>query len=290
MASTSLYGQQAKLPPELKIGGKFMQDSLKIAEPVVYKLVLVHPAGTQAVFPDSGFNYSPFELLQKTYYPTVTDSLTSTDSVSYSLQTFNIADTLILGLPVYYIQSGDSVPVYPQPDTIYLQKSIRQPTPTDALKAEMEFQKLEPRFNYPYWIIGGIVVGVFLFLVNRFLGKPVQKYIRLLLLLRRHKAFLVSFDRLVNQTIRDKSAKRMEQSLNVWKKHIEKVDGRPFSTFTTKEMVQAIPEEELKITLQTIDRCVYGGQNDLIRLGVFDELKRQSELFYKRKREEIRNA
>lgn len=278
------------MPKNLAIGARFSRDSVKIAEPIIYKMVLKHPVGSQAIFPDSGFDYSPFELLEKKYYPTISDSSISTDSVSYTLQTFNLSDTLPLSLPVYFIINGDSVPVYPKPDTVWLQREIRTPRPDAPLKAATNFGKVERRFNYPYVMLGGGVLAIILIFLNRFLGKPVERFIRLILLFRRQKAFLVSFDRMAGQALREQSAKRTEQTLNVWKKHIERIDGRPFSTFTTKEMVQAIPEENLKNTLQQIDRCVYAGQTELIVKQVFNELRRQSELFYQRKRAEIRNG
>ena len=291
-----LIPQQVSVPEqrtffkEYSLKGHFEQDSTKIGMPVVYTLLLKHPAGTQAVFPDSGYDYSPFELAEKQFFPTRTLDNISTDSVRFTLQTFSLDSVQQLALPVWVSVAGDSVELQAAPDSLRLVRVIKVPQPDAVPVATTVFGTVPPRFNYPYWILGTGAAVILLVLLNAFIGKPAQRYWKLILLLRRQRLFLLAFDRLQAQTLRDKSGKRMEASLNLWKTYIERTDGKPYTTYTTKEMATAIPDEQLVKTLQAIDRCVYGGQTELISEEIFKNLRSRANLFYQKKQLEIRNA
>ncbi|MES2387530.1 MAG: hypothetical protein V4543_05980 [Bacteroidota bacterium] len=281
------------LPKGLTVSGKFHSDTVKIGQPIVYTLVLKHPAGTQALFPDSSWNYEPFELSSRNWFRTTTDTGgIATDSVRYTLLSFSTDSAQSLALPVFYLGNGtDSNAVFSSADTVLLRSAIKNADTDSPLIADTEFREVKQRINYPYLLLGFGAVTIALILLNAFLGRPVQRAVRRVLLGRRHRIFLAAFERLENLALREKSGKRVENSLNLWKKYIERLDGVPYSTYTTKEMATAIPDDErLKRTLQTIDRCVYGGQNEVISEEIFTELRRRALLFYRKKREEIKNG
>jgi len=81
--------------------GKFLSDSIKIGQPVKFSLCFKHPVDMEVFFPDSSYDYSPFEFIDKQYFPTRSDSFSSTDSVVFTLMSFEIYKVQVLTLPVF---------------------------------------------------------------------------------------------------------------------------------------------------------------------------------------------
>ena len=89
--------------------GLFLSDSIKIGEEVIYSLSIEYPRGSNLIFPDSLYDFSPFEYIKKTEFFTKSDSVKSFDSVIYYLSTFEIDPVQKLTLPVFLISAGDSI-------------------------------------------------------------------------------------------------------------------------------------------------------------------------------------
>jgi hypothetical protein len=80
--------------------GTFLKDSVKVGEYIPYSLSITYPAQWQVVFPDSLYDYSPFEFEDKIYFPTQTTDSLSTDSAVYYLSTFELDEIQQLKLGV----------------------------------------------------------------------------------------------------------------------------------------------------------------------------------------------
>lgn len=80
--------------------GFFQQDSVQIA-PFNFSLSLSYNADEQVLFPDSNYNYKPFELIGKNYFPTKTVNGISKDCVVYIFDTFKTDSIQKLSLPVF---------------------------------------------------------------------------------------------------------------------------------------------------------------------------------------------
>src|SRR5437868_3547907 len=71
-------------PPQ----GTFQEDSVQIGAPFGFALSLSYDAQEQVLFPDSNYNFKPFELIEKNYFPTKTVNGISKDCVVYIFETF----------------------------------------------------------------------------------------------------------------------------------------------------------------------------------------------------------
>ena len=100
--------------------GYFHKDSVKIGEALPYSLWVRYPKTHDVAFPDSLFDFSPFELEKRDYFTTKSDSLASLDSVVYYFTTFEIDTVQYLTLPVYLINEYDSTTLYTATDSIIL--------------------------------------------------------------------------------------------------------------------------------------------------------------------------
>lgn len=268
----------------------FRDRHAKIGEPIYLSLSVRHDPDLDLIFPDSLADYAPFEFLNKTYYATRTDENGSFDSVVYTLQTFNMSPEQRLRLSITDYTNGDTVVYESNLDTLYLHRLLPEMPTKPTLKVNTQAEILPLWINYNYWGLGIGVMTVLLFLVNAFLGRPIQKGFGLLVLYRRHAIFTTLFDRLASQSLKNRSTDTMEQALNLWKQYMERVDNQPFSTYTTKEITTLFPDENLSQALQSIDRAVYGGMKDEISERIFTVLRRYSVDFYDRRKAKIKEG
>src|SRR6187549_3906460 len=109
---------------EVKVRAGFFADSLEVGEETKFYLSATYPSKLTVLFPDSTFNFAPFEYEDKKYFATQTTDSISYDSVIYVLSTFEIEKVQTLSLPVYAITNSDSVEFNSNRDTIMLAELV----------------------------------------------------------------------------------------------------------------------------------------------------------------------
>jgi hypothetical protein len=269
-----------------QIKGCFLKDSIKIGEPVKYSLTYIHPSTMELLLPDSAYNFYPFEFISKEYFPTKTKNSISKDSAVYNLRTFEIEKHLNLALPVFIISETDSLFLYPASDTIILKQLIPGSLTNQKLEENTDYNKVEKRYNYPYAIAmyGGITI-VLLF-SSIFLGAPVKRRYKSFIIRRAHLSYVRNFKKLEKEFAEFKTHSSIEQALSLWKSYLSKIEDKPIYTYTTTEIISLFSKEELKISLQTIDRAIYGGLvSDEAIIALKSLRKFSNKRFLKRKKE-----
>lgn len=279
---------------EIKVSGGFLKDSIQIGEPVGYYLAAAYPQSLTVLFPDSVFSFVPFEFAKKIFYPTVTANGTSRDSVIYYLNTFEIEKIQYLSLPVFVTSARDCTAYTPVADSVYLIELVTSP-PSDSvnaqnlpLKTNTLYERVFSEFNY---IITMIAVGLLLVIaviVWIAFGKRIIKYFKLKKLEKSHLKFLQAFTNQFQQLSTLFSPEKTEAAISLWKKYLEQLEQRPYTKLTTRETTQMIPNEKLGVSLQMIDRAIYGNQTSV--LEPLEELKKFAEQRFVKKLEEIKNG
>lgn len=241
--------------------GKFLADSIKIGLPVKYVLRLKHPADMEVIFPDSTYNFSPFEFLAKQYFPTRTDQTGSLDSVVYTLTSFETDILQRLRLPVFIIMNRDCTTVYSTYDTVRLQHLITAKIDSLQPKVNTSYRQVKLYFNYTNFLL--IVLGISLLtvLVYIFFGKRIRREYALYRMGREHASFRNTFEKLTKNIHSDQAVHTIENAVILWKKYMELLEERPFSTYTSKEILEIIPNQQLAEALQQTDRIIYGQMN-----------------------------
>ncbi|MDO1448668.1 hypothetical protein Q0590_20495 [Rhodocytophaga aerolata] len=238
--------------------GKFLSDTLKIGYPIGYSLSLKHPADMEVIFPDSSFQYAGFEWLGKDYFPTRTDESGSLDSVVYTLASFSLDSVQYLSLPIYIITQTDCTAVFAKPDSVYLHTMVHSPPDSLAAKTNLNYVPVRTYYNYGYTLllVTGIVLA--LLLINLAFGKRIRKLIKLYSISREHSQFRSAFDRFVKNVQTEDAVGNVENAVILWKNYMESLENKPFSTYTTKEIIEVIPNQQLAEALQHTDRIIYG--------------------------------
>ncbi len=274
----------------LKPQGHFLKDSIRIGEEVPYAFSFRYPSEMTVLFPDTTYNFFPFELNRKEYFPTVTDSIFNTDSVVYYLETFEIDSLQYLRLPAFIVTGGDSSVIFSDPDSIILVEVVKEIPKDPKLREETNLVPVKKEFNYPvFFLVLGIILAVII-LIAVFFGKSLYRSWKVFRLQRAHKRFISRFFGMIRDVGSNNPTVEVEHVLAVWKQYMEKLERKPFAKMTTTEITRSYAEPELKEQLRYIDRNIYGNERSTALFKAFDYLLKYADERYHKRIEEIKNG
>lgn len=241
----------------------FLKDSIKIGEPTGYYLTAKYPSPLTIIFPDSTFDFAPFEYEQKKYFPTITKNSESFDSAVYYLSTFEIDSILYLRLPVYQINAQDCTVVNSPTNSILLTQLVAEvPDSVNAeqlpLKENTAYQPVFFQFNYPIALIVLGIVIILAIIVVVVYGKRIQRYFSIRKLKKNHTAFIEQYAQYLTMIGKKYDRKEVETLVFIWKKYLERLESIPYTKMTTKETLKALREESVGQNLNAVDRAIYG--------------------------------
>ena len=272
---------------DVKVSAGFVKDSVQIGEPVGYYLTASYPQSLNVLFPDSTFNFAPFEFNGKIYTPTTTANGISYDSVVYYLSTFEIDSIQYLNLPVFVATTRDCTAFAGVKDSIALIEAIKD-TPDSVetqkldLKTSTLYEKVFTQFNYIILLIIGGVLVIGGIVAWAFFGKKIIHYFKIRELRKKYNKFAEEFATQLNQLTEAFSPELAEQTVLTWKKYMEGLSKIPYTKYTTPEIRKAFTDNAVGLSLASIDRMTYGG----IRPDSFDsfqQLKSEAEISFQKK-------
>ena len=276
---------------EIQLKGRFLADSSKIGEPVLYSFRVRYPRNLNILLPDSTFNFAPFEFLAKTYFPTQSDSLYSTDSVVYTLASYELANIQQLRLPAYLVQGRDSSAVWTTADSLRVLEMIPVLTDSAAFVENTSYIPVEKEFNYLYALLGGLLtIGLFTALGFVF-SAPIKRQYKIYQLKRSFRKYEKEYkEALASYEAREGNI-RPENLLGIWKSYMEQLEKVPYTKLTTKE-ISSLQRNgtDLNRILRPIDRGIYGTMSDNRMAQSFQELHTVASHSYHNRVKEVRHA
>jgi len=258
------FGTAQNITPQ----GVFLNDSIQIGEPLPFVLSIKYPKELEVVFPDSLYDFSPFELSRKVYFPTKSDSIISTDSAIYYLTTFEIDTVQSLKLPVFQINDFDSAILWTTIDSVVLKQVVIAIPDSVAMITNTTYIEVPMAFNYPYASIG-LIVSIILVLAIWFIfGKTIKNKIKVYYLKKRNATFLTSFEQLIEDDYLN-----TEAILTLWKSYLEKLKKAPYTKLTTKEIGEIFEDKKIVIALMDIDKNIYGPKDESLLENAYSIIK-----------------
>jgi hypothetical protein len=252
---------------EIKVRSGFIPDSVVVGDQADYYLSATYPRKLTLLFPDSTFNFQPFEFQKKKYFTTLTSDSISYDSAVYTLSTFEVEKIQYLQLPVFVLHPQDCTTIVATRDSVMLKELVTIPLP-DSLRAENLPLKINAAYepvswllNYPLvlYILLGLLVLVILAWV--FFGKRIRKHFKIKRLKKEHQFFIDALSQKMALLKKSFSPQQTEQTLGLWKKYMETLDAKPYTKLTTKETAALLKNPALGNHLRTLDAAVYGNQS-----------------------------
>lgn len=248
---------------EVVVQGGFLGDSLKIGEEIPFYLSARYNASHTVLFPDSTADFSPFEYVRKTYYPTRTAGGISIDSTVYYLTTFEIDRVQTLTLPVYLIHGPDSLIFSSPRDTVRIIQLVAQVPDTVSiqelpLREQTAYEEVDYAFNFWMMFIIATVLAALALIVWMLFGERIRQYIKTRRLQKRHSGFLEAYNQLLHELEKSASIPLTESALATWKRYMEQLESRPYTKLTTRETAVFVADPTLTEHLSQVDRAIYG--------------------------------
>ncbi|KAA6440797.1 hypothetical protein FEM33_05370 [Dyadobacter flavalbus] len=242
-----------------KPSGIFLTDSVEVGKPVYFSLSIRHKPDTEVFFPDTSYNFSPFEIISKTSFVSSTNEKGTLDSAVYHLVSFDVSNVQSLRMPVYIFNKKDCTAVFTEPDSLFLIRSnVFEKTEKPVLVAETGLLPLSSQFNFSV-LIGSVALIIgFIGSIYWVFGQDIYKQWQLIKLQRRHLEYLRSFNRLMRNAREKNNIKDAEKAIIVWKNYLERLEKKPFATYTTREIVDNMPDDALAEALKNMDGIIYG--------------------------------
>lgn len=278
---------------DIVVRGGFFLDSLRVGDETGFYLSARYPGEINVLFPDSTFNYAPFEFERKRYFQTVTKDGISYDSVIYYLSTFEVDRIQTLSLPVFQLAERDCTVFSTDPDTIRLIELARNIPDTLQvanlpLKVNTAHEDVPYVFNYPVIVIGVVVLAIVATVVWIFFGKSIRRHFLLRRMSKAHKQFLESYNRQMETLKAAFSSAHAEHALVEWKQYMEKLESRPYTKLTTPETTALVGDAVLGKNLHSIDGAIYGHNTSVIE--PLENLRQIADERFAKKLEEVKHG
>lgn len=277
--------QQKAFVPE----GQFLKDSLAVGEHVFYSLKYTYPRETNLVFPDSAYDFFPLDYVDKKFFPTRENDGFLTDSAVYTLTTFEIAPVLYLSVPVFVLEDGDSTRYFANIDSVHFRQMIDTLPQTPKMRSNTAYVKVSENFNYIYFSIAAIVFLIVSAVVAILYGKKIANWIKIKRLKKAHKKFNKKYDALLAGRTGALDKDITGRMLKLWKSYMERLERRPFTKLTTREITFIYNDTGLNKSLKEIDRAIYSDYVPAQHQALFGNLIDFSQSRLRLKIEELKN-
>jgi hypothetical protein len=233
----------------------FNNDSLSIGKPIYFSLTYLHTSKTDLLFPDSTYNFKPFELLDVEYFPTKSQNGKSLDSVVYKLITFSVDSAYFLSVPVQLLRSKRKL----FSDTAFVKLNSSLHT-TDfknpLIKKSTGFFHVPLDFNFPKFLYYLVVLLFSILMFWAIFGKYLLRTFRIWQFNQKQQKFATAFKKLSKNP---KNFGSIGSGLVLWKNHLEWLLKKPYSTMTTSEITKTLENDRLEEALKEFDGAIYGG-------------------------------
>jgi hypothetical protein len=147
-------------------------------------------------------------------------------------------------------------------DSIYLKRLLPHPEQIDldSLYQSIPIQPVSPKTDLKNVVAAGISLLILAGLIYWIFGKAITKLFKRYLLWRRHREFRRTFQRFARQVAGTPvGLSNLEKAFSAWKKYLEALTQLPFTTFTSKEMLDNLADETMEKVLNEMDSAIYGG-------------------------------
>ena len=279
LLTASLFAQ-----PKASVRNIFLSDSVKIGQPLKIALICSSPSTSELFFPDSSYDFSPFEFLSKRFFPTKTRNGVSRDSVVYELVNFEVKKAQPLALPVFFLkEDGDTITAFAAPDSVRVTEMLTDNQYLVAsVRTETSFSEPKQLVNHPYRILIAVLSIFFPLLIFLLFRNKILKFYKKLRLRISTRRFIYEFENMCRSTETAFSAVKLQKTLVLWKKFLEDIESVPLSSMTGKEIASHYRNRKLRAALESVDKCIYGTRKSvslltsLKTLGKFAEERAKS--------------
>ncbi len=155
------------------------------------------------------------------------------------------------------------------------------------LKENTDYINVPFAVNYPYIIIGLIIFALIAGAVIIFFGKSIAAAWKVYWLRRRHRKFIELFDQQTSGISGDLKS-QTERIIITWKQYLQRLESFPYTSLTTKDLMEVHPDKGLGQALHSIDAAMYDPKSEKLDTSAFSELREYAEARFRHKVETLK--
>lgn len=243
----------------------FLEKDIKIGDSIKLVSIINYPKEIELIQPDSSFQFFPFSFVKKENFESQLNERIISDSSLYILRSFEIDSIQSIRLNSFILNGKDCLEISSNYDTVYFKSLVNN---TDQkVKKNMSFYEILSIINTNKLLIYSIVFICLILAVYLLFRKKIIAYFRKRKVLKSYALFNKEFEKIKKQFKTNADKNNLEKIILIWKRYIEKLTSIPYSSMTTKEIIDFFDNENLIKSLKYIDEMIYSDK--LIEMDKF---------------------
>lgn len=243
----------------------FLEKDIKIGDSIKLVSIINYPKEIELIQPDSSFQFFPFSFVKKENFESQLNERIISDSSLYILRSFEIDSIQSIRLNSFILNGKDCLEISSNYDTVYFKSLVNN---TDQkVKKNMSFNEILLIINTYKLLLYSIVFICLILAVYLLFRKKIIAYFRKRKVLKSYALFNKDFEKIKKQFKTNADKNNLEKIILIWKRYIEKLTSIPYSSMTTKEIIDFFDNENLIKSLKYIDEMIYSDK--LIEIDKF---------------------
>lgn len=243
----------------------FLEKDIKIGDSIKLVSIINYPKEIELIQPDSSFQFFPFSFVKKENFESKLNERIISDSSLYILRSFEIDSIQSIRLNSFILNGKDCLEISSNYDTVYFKSLVNN---TDQkVKKNMSFNEILLIINTYKLLLYSIVFICLILAVYLLFRKKIIAYFRKRKVLKSYALFNKEFEKIKKQFKTNADKNNLEKIILIWKRYIEKLTSIPYSSMTTKEIIDFFDNENLIKSLKYIDEMIYSDK--LIEMDKF---------------------
>ena len=240
----------------------FLDKEIKIGDSIKLVSVIKYPKEIELIQPDSSYKFFPFTFIKKKNFQSKLNQELIFDSTLYFLRSFEIDSIQFIKLNSFILKENDSLEISSNFDTVYFRSLVENVD--QNIKMNLSYNSILSILNTYRLTLYSITFILSIFVFYLIFRKKIIQYIRKRKILKNHNLFKVEFEKLNKQFKLDSNKKNLEKILLKWKRYMENLSLIPYSSMTSKEIIEFTDDMNLIESLRYLDKIIYS--NKLIEL------------------------
>ena len=240
----------------------FLDKEIKIGDSIKLVSVIKYPKEIELIQPDSSYKFFPFTFIKKKNFQSKLNQELIFDSTLYFLRSFEIDSIQFIKLNSFILKENDSLEISSNFDTVYFRSLVENID--QNIKMNLSYNSILSILNTYRLTLYSITFILSIFIFYLIFRKKIIQYIRKRKVLKNHNLFKVEFEKLNKQFKLDSNKKNLEKILLKWKRYMENLSLIPYSSMTSKEIIEFTDDMNLIESLRYLDKIIYS--NKLIEL------------------------
>ena len=240
----------------------FLDKEIKIGDSIKLVSVIKYPKEIELIQPDSSYKFFPFTFIKKKNFQSKLNQELIFDSTLYFLRSFEIDSIQFIKLNSFILKENDSLEISSNFDTVYFRSLVENVD--QNIKMNLSYNSILSILNTYRLTLYSITFILSIFVFYLIFRKKIIQFIRKRKVLKNHNLFKVEFEKLNKQFKLDSNKKNLEKILLKWKRYMENLSLIPYSSMTSKEIIEFTDDMNLIESLRYLDKIIYS--NKLIEL------------------------